>query len=107
LLQSYGYILLTYGIFCSQLIKLLKPARGRDKGKDTKKMDPDEGCLATGSVIVYVWRQRDAEAVAENLQESGVEGGVVVYHGGMDAGARNRSQSTVSLLTDCSTRFPF
>jgi superfamily II DNA helicase RecQ len=48
-------------------------------------------------VIVYVWRQRDAEAIAENLQASGVEGGIVVYHGGMDSGARSKSQSMVSV----------
>jgi superfamily II DNA helicase RecQ len=53
------------------------------------------GCLAEGSVIVYVWRQRDTEVVAENLVSSGVSGGVVVYHGGMDASARSRAQSKV------------
>jgi superfamily II DNA helicase RecQ len=55
-----------------------------------------EGCLSRGSVIVYVWRQKDAEVVAENIIASGVEGGVVVYHGGMEAGARSKSQSRVS-----------
>ena len=58
--------------------------------------DPEEGCLSTGSVIVYVWRKRDAEAVAENIEAAGVSGGVVVYHGGMETSARNRSQSKVS-----------
>jgi ATP-dependent DNA helicase Q4 len=46
-------------------------------------------------VIVYVWRQLDTEIVAENLNASGVSGGVVVYHGGMDAGSRSRAQSKV------------
>ena len=51
------------------------------------------GSLSAGSVIVYVWRQHDAEAVAENLQAAGVSGGIVVYHGGMDASARTKAQS--------------
>jgi hypothetical protein len=52
------------------------------------------GSLAKGSVIVYVWRQKDTEIVAEHLNNSpGVKGGVVVYHGGMGAGARTKSQS--------------
>ena len=42
-----------------------------------------------------VWRQRDAEVVAENIQASGVSGGVVVYHGGMDSTARAKAQSRV------------
>ena len=50
------------------------------------------GCLASGSVIVYVWRQMDTEAVAENIRAAGVQGGVVVYHGGMDAGSRAKAQ---------------
>lgn len=45
---------------------------------------------------MYVWRQRDAEAVAENIVAAGVEGGVVFYHGGMNSEARSRSQSKVS-----------
>jgi superfamily II DNA helicase RecQ len=61
------------------------------------------GVLAKGSVIVYVWRQRDTEIVAENLMAAGVSGGVVMYHGGMDAGARTRAQSKVS--TECSSSF--
>ena len=44
---------------------------------------------------MYVWRQRDAEVVAENLAVSGVEGGVVVYHGGMDNVARSKAQNRV------------
>lgn len=53
------------------------------------------GCLASGSVIVYVWRQRDAEAVAENIEAAAIQGGVVIYHGGMDSGARSRAQNKV------------
>jgi ATP-dependent DNA helicase Q4 len=45
---------------------------------------------------VYVWRQRDAEAVAESIVSAGIEGGVVFYHGGMSSDARSRSQSKVS-----------
>jgi Helicase conserved C-terminal domain len=42
---------------------------------------------------VYTWRQQDAEVVAENIQSSDLTGGVVVYHGGMDATARAKAQS--------------
>lgn len=61
----------------------------------TKKADHTslDGCLSTGSVIVYTWRQQDAEAVAENIQAADVKGGVVVYHGGMDAVSRAKAQS--------------
>jgi len=45
--------------------------------------------------ISDVWRQRDAEVVAENIQAGGVSGGVVVYHGGMDSTARAKAQSRV------------
>lgn len=55
------------------------------------------GSLAKGSVIVYVWRQKDTEVVAEHLTASGVKGGVVVYHGGMDSTARTKSQSMVCI----------
>ena len=54
-----------------------------------------DGILSSGSVIVYVWRQRDAEVIAEQLLMDGVTGGVVFYHGGMDAGTRARAQSKV------------
>lgn len=47
---------------------------------------------------MYVWRQRDAEAVAGNIVAAGVEGGIVFYHGGMNADARSRSQSKVRIL---------
>ena len=50
------------------------------------------GCLSKGSVIVYVWRQRDAETVTEQLLGAGVQGGVVCYHGGMGAGDRAKAQ---------------
>jgi ATP-dependent DNA helicase Q4 len=52
-----------------------------------------DGVLSSGSVIVYVWRQKDTEAVAEYLNGSGIKGGVTIYHGGMDATARAKSQS--------------
>jgi superfamily II DNA helicase RecQ len=48
-------------------------------------------------VIVYVWRQRDAEVVAENIQaDQSISGGVVVYHGGMETHERSKAQSKVS-----------
>jgi len=77
--------------FPFQLLKILsKKAKTTER---TKKSDPVDGCLASGSVIVYVWRQRDAEVVAENIQAAGVTGGVVVYHGGMDSASRAKAQS--------------
>jgi ATP-dependent DNA helicase Q4 len=51
------------------------------------------GCLERANVIVYVWRQRDAEVVAEYLKNSGVEGGITVYHAGLDSKARAVAQS--------------
>ena len=57
------------------------------------KNNPYAGKLAKGSTIVYVWRQRDTEVVAESLKAAGVAGGIVVYHGGMDANARAKSQN--------------
>ena len=81
-----------------QLLKILSPNKRKTFAKSTNVSDGrvEDGCLSTGSVIVYVWRQRDAEAVAENIQAAGVTGGVVVYHGGMEAAARTRAQSKVS-----------
>jgi ATP-dependent DNA helicase Q4 len=73
------------------------------KKKNSQKMDERgtrvDGCLATGSVIVYVWRQRDAEVVAENIRAAGISGGVAVYHGGMNSVDRNKAQSRVSQLS--------
>ena len=46
-----------------------------------------------------MWRQRDAEVVAEFIQGSGVLGGVVHYHGGMDSATRSTAYSKVS--TNC------
>jgi superfamily II DNA helicase RecQ len=42
---------------------------------------------------VYVWRQKDADVVAEYLYETGGIGEVAIYHGGMDSAARAESQS--------------
>jgi ATP-dependent DNA helicase Q4 len=70
---------------------LLKPLR-KPTALDLKEPIFD-GCLAKSNVIVYVWRQRDAEVVAEALSATGLDGGVVVYHGGMDSKARSRAQS--------------
>jgi len=46
---------------------------------------------------VYVWRKRDADALAEQLLGASIEGGVVSYHGGMDSGQRERAQGLVSI----------
>ena len=74
---------------------LLKKPKQAEREKN-KMPGFAKGCLATGSIIVYVWRQRDAEVVAESIQASGVDGGVVHYHGGMDSGARSNAYSKVS-----------
>ena len=70
------------------LLKAPKTSRSLDSNSPIR-----EGSLANDNVIVYVWRQRDAEVVAEALTASGVEGGIVVYHGGMDSKARASTQS--------------
>lgn len=57
------------------------------------------GALQIGSIIIYVWRKRDAEALAEQIIGAGVEGGVVFYHGGMDSGKRAVAQGKVRPLS--------
>jgi ATP-dependent DNA helicase Q4 len=42
---------------------------------DAKKLPIEEGRLSKGSVIIYVWRQKDTEIVAEQLNGAGVRGG--------------------------------
>lgn len=74
-------------------MKILQP-KSQSKEADVTN-DSLDGCLSEGNVIVYVWRQMDAEIVAENIQARGIVGGVVVYHGGMDSGARVKAQSKV------------
>ena len=73
----------------------MKPSKDKSSSGQSKPGDIEyaEGSLAKGSVIVYVWRQRDAEVVAESIQASGVSGGVVHYHGGMDNGKRANAYS--------------
>ncbi|CAM9865383.1 unnamed protein product, partial [Ascophyllum nodosum] len=44
-----------------------------------------------GSVVVYVWRQATAEALCALLRGEGHD--AVAYHGGMEAGARERAQT--------------
>lgn len=78
-----------------QLVNLLRKTKKTAETMDQTSSCLEEGQLSQGSVIVYVWRQRDAEVVAENLVASGIEGGVVVYHGGMDNGTRAKAQSKV------------
>ena len=59
-------------------------------------LDDDlEGLLSIGSVIVYVWRKKDAEVITEQLIGSGISGGVVCYHGGMDSNTRSKAQAKV------------
>jgi ATP-dependent DNA helicase Q4 len=73
------------------LAKILTPV---SSSKDLHKEKSNyAGILSTGSVIIYVWRQKDTEAVAEYIVASGVHGGVTIYHGGMDSNGRSKSQS--------------
>jgi superfamily II DNA helicase RecQ len=75
----------------------MKILRKKPSTQDKSDVSDDlDGCLAVGSVIVYVWRQMDADIIAENIQVRGITGGVAVYHGGMDSGARAKAQSKVS-----------
>ena len=88
-------------ILMQKLVSLLKPAKTQGRGGDKNSDNHPgliEGCLTKGSVIVYVWRQKDAEVVAESIQASGVGGGVVFYHGGMDSGSRANAYSKVSVV---------
>ncbi len=73
------------------LAKILTPTSSLRDVEQTKH--PYAGALSTGSVIIYVWRQKDTEAVAEYIASCDVPGGVTVYHGGMDSSARSKSQS--------------
>ncbi|KAK1744325.1 ATP-dependent DNA helicase, RecQ family [Skeletonema marinoi] len=74
--------------------KLLKEKKSDDSDRrQSKKLPIEEGCLSKGSVIIYVWRQKDTEIVAEQLNGAGVLGGVVCYHGGMNANDRSKAQS--------------
>ena len=55
-----------------------------------------DSCLCQGSVVIYVWRKRDAEALAEQIRAmQGIDGGVVFYHGGMDSKQRQKAQAMV------------
>ena len=74
------------------LHKILKE-KTKEINDDAKKLPIDEGCLSKGSVIIYVWRQKDTEIVAEQLNGAGIRGGIVCYHGGMDSNSRSRAQS--------------
>jgi hypothetical protein len=75
-----------HGERLQRLVEILSSRKGKT-GTD------QAGLLKSGSVIVYVWRQMDAEAIAEYLTAASVPGKVVVYHGGMDGGSRAKSQS--------------
>jgi ATP-dependent DNA helicase Q4 len=75
------------------LHKILKEKTKEMNDNDAKKLPINEGCLSKGSVIIYVWRQKDTEIVAEQLNGAGIRGGIVCYHGGMDANSRSKAQS--------------
>lgn len=86
----------------NKLLKLLRKSEECAKLDDEYKrkyVDDDEtrssfnGILSNGSVIIYVWKQKDAEVVTEQLRAYDISGGVVCYHGGMDSDARSKSQS--------------
>ena len=68
---------------------------GSAEWHNSKETNLHDRRLDKGSVIVYVWRQRDAEVVADNLVQAGIQGGAIVYHGGMDASSRSKAYSKV------------
>ncbi|KAL3786862.1 hypothetical protein HJC23_013783 [Cyclotella cryptica] len=74
------------------LHKILKDKKDDATERKPKNLPVEEGCLSKGNVIVYVWRQKDTEVIAEQLIGAGVKGGVVCYHGGMDSNDRTRAQ---------------
>ena len=59
---------------------------GRKRSRDTARKND-----AKKLTIVYVWRRFEADALAEFLKGSGVTG-VAVYHAGIDAATRARTQ---------------
>ena len=85
-------------------MELLLPAKEKSSENESSLLGNACGCLSEGCVIVYVWRQVDAETVAENIRAAGVSGGVVVYHGGMDSSSRQRAQSKVCRTTKADLR---
>ncbi len=66
-----------------------------DTTEDDKNNPTRNGILSNGSVIIYVWRQKDAEVISEQLKGLDIHGGIVCYHGGMDSNARTKSQGKV------------
>ncbi|GMH82374.1 hypothetical protein TrST_g12566 [Triparma strigata] len=79
------------------LFKMLRPkskARAGSKlEEELNKVDFAPGCLSEGSVIVYVWTKRQAEALCDLLRGAEVQGNIVYYHGGMSASERFSAQS--------------
>lgn len=73
-------------------LKILMDLLVRPKVSQTSGVDELSGSLADGSVIIYVWRQKDAEVITEQLKGIDVNGGVVCYHGGMDSRSRSKAQ---------------
>lgn len=66
-----------------------------DLSKDNTENPTRDGILSNGSVIIYVWRQKDADLISGQLKEFDVRGGIVCYHGGMDSNTRTKSQGKV------------
>lgn len=66
------------------------------QGKASQKYGNKCGCLSSGSVIIYVWRKKDTEYIAEQLRTYGDLGKVVCYHAGMTTRERAVSQNLVS-----------
>lgn len=70
-----------------------------DRRSRFMKLIQKGGLLESGSLIVYVWRKRDAEVWMEFINGTpGVRGGAVCYHGGMDACQRQKAQAAVSII---------
>lgn len=78
----------------------------KNKNINVKSNTPNNhvGLFSKGLVIIYVWRQWDAEILTEQILTKSASihskslSSVVCYHGGMKPGDRERAQSKVSSL---------
>ena len=59
-----------------QLHKILKGKK--DKSEISKTLPIKEGCLSKGSVIIYIWQQKDTEIVAKQLNGAGICGALSI-----------------------------
>ena len=75
---------------------MLRVSQGTLSKKHRHNNSKIVGCLSVGSIIIYVWRKKDAEYISEQLRGYEDLGKVVCYHAGMTASDRASSQNMVS-----------